>query len=525
MEFKTRTTNATTGLPMLKPGPPSAASGKQDFSNWQRAMDSIVQEKYGTAIARVISEEVEPAYAILAYPPGAGEAAKKVVDLRNANTVKDEHKFKDDSGRCIGFLEQHMSADSISRTKRHHEYNQVDAVPGQRSLLAYIQAVRWSHESAAGGEATSLASRVLAFDNTRQQPNEQIEVFYDRFVNMKTQAENVGFELSTDHIYQVTKFYGQLDHARHPEYNQWLQDYIADYKPADDDEKSLDDFVDHLHRRTSAAALATQWKIQAPGRERGGKLDEKAYLNDTNRTVKKCDICFKETPNNQGRYSSHSTSEHDDRNMRRHASPSKRETEQQPGGKPKRSDNKAKDDEAHVAEGDRGDQGNESPGTWEDGFVCDIDVSPSVIALVSTTTRTPGLITIVRDDACTRTVLRDLDLFVGELTAIDQVNIRGIQRDRPVPVTQEGYTMFGTALYCKEMPYNLLSHSNAYDQGLYTRYNPSGSNPPEDVYEMQDVQGQYHRFARLGPVAPRLYTMQVTPDLAKEIASSDVLLC
>ena len=157
------------------------------------------------------------------------------------------------------------------------------------------------------------------------------------------------------------------------------------------------------------------------------------------------------------------------------------------------------------------------PATW-DGAAREESAVAYITKLASRATKLSEAagrhhIAIIHDSGASRLLFKDKRLFTSleELPSNEQVRLKGVVKDQTMTISKHGTTQFGNALYDKRLPFNLLSHTDARDQGCNIQYSSD-----RDQFTAIDRRDNTHNFSRrVG--AEKLYSCLI-PTQATAIA-------
>lgn len=127
-------------------------------------------------------------------------------------------------------------------------------------------------------------------------------------------------------------------------------------------------------------------------------------------------------------------------------------------------------------------------------------------------------IAIIHDSGASRLLFKDKRLFTSleELPAPKQVKLKGVIKNQTMIISKQGATRFGIALYDERLPFNLLSQTDAVDQGCGIKYASD-----RDQFTATDRRANIHTFARrVG--AEKLYSCLIaTNDIETAMTITD----
>ena len=136
----------------------------------------------------------------------------------------------------------------------------------------------------------------------------------------------------------------------------------------------------------------------------------------------------------------------------------------------------------------------------------------------------PELYSFVVDTACDKNMIKDKELFIGEMFNLSRpVKMRGVGNGT-VTATKGGDTIFGTAIFTPEVGYNLLSHpqlirEGAIDATRITYIAPKFQGGLDSLL-YPDIYGVMREFAPIAniAVASNLYQHVIKVEQRKQAA-------
>ena len=545
------------------------SEGESNIDTWEELMVPAITTIFGSHVAAAITEGTVPKFKSSFAPRGSNKETKKKIDAKNEEIHKQEIKFYENCDKAVAIIMTTMSRDSTTRLKRHADFEQVKNKDGLYNIIQFMALVRSTHQLQ--DNQAVRQSKKNELHAMKQGDEEKIMVFLERVYSVAKVAYPDGhfnqakflptfiancndafkaLPTEEEFVKIVGKFLDEIHNESMPEKDRTLFKFISVVENTAMKHNKLSANI-HLRsspaktESSSMAMVAAQVKIgKSPNKNgddnnlhcrfcEGLPEDKFRNVNPDNHPEERCfrkkkaiELLSKmQYAGNNG----------DTRDNRSSLASNANEVEREGNSQNRKRFRKGKNNnnpikrqaveasQKNVAQNIAQQVPNKSGRvftTLSDYAQDDVETGTAWITTedynalsIQSTLRginNPSMKSLVVDNACDRNLIKDIELFIGELQDCFPVRMNGIGNGSVV-ATQKGPTIFGMGLYTPTIGFNLLSHPQMIREGAIDstriKYNAPRVQGALDSFVYPDIYGEMREFAPIPgiPTASKLY--------------------
>ena len=121
----------------------------EEGSNWQEwneHFSTAIEKTFGSKVANAFQNGTEPSFVLKKASINASSAKKRAVKKENEETLRDAKQYRKDADKAVAAAMQTMSKDSLSRLKRHPDFNNIRDQDKLYNPLRFSSLVKLTHQ-------------------------------------------------------------------------------------------------------------------------------------------------------------------------------------------------------------------------------------------------------------------------------------------------------------------------------------------------------------------------------------------